>query len=125
MYSANVQIPPGCSRYTVDLTRPLGLTLEEDGKGGIRVADVARGGNAERAELISEGDALISTSAIVFTRESEYQGNMVRSGEQQVTLNVQGEVRRTHRASALPVPGDPLMSAAPRRVVSISISAIW
>lgn len=87
-----MQIPAGCSRYTVELTRPLGLVLEEDGNGGIKVVEVAEGGNGARAELISQGDSLISTSAYVYTRESEYQGNMVKSGEQFITLNIQGEV---------------------------------
>lgn len=91
-----VQVPEGCSRYTVVLSKPLGLALEEDGKGGIFVAEVHEGGNAARAEVISRGDALISTSAVVCTREAEYQGNMVRSGEQTITLNVQGEVCTMH-----------------------------
>jgi hypothetical protein len=87
-----MQVPKGCSRYPVVLSRPLGLALEEDGKGGIFVAEVREGGNAAQAKVISKGDELISTSAIVCTREAEYQGNIVSSGEQTITLNVQGEV---------------------------------
>lgn len=50
------------------------------------------GGNAERTGQISAGDVLISTSGYVYTKASEYQGNMVRSGETLVTMNVKGEV---------------------------------
>lgn len=55
--------------------------------------EVVQGGNAERSGLISAGDVLISTSGYVYTKENEYQGNMVRSGETLVTMNVKGEVR--------------------------------
>ena len=88
-----LQAPPGCSRYTIELKKPLGLALEEDGRGGIKVAEVFDKGNAAIDGTVSPGDALISTTAIVYTREAEYQGNMVRSGEQTVTMNIQGEVR--------------------------------
>jgi hypothetical protein len=40
-----------------------------------------------------QGDTLISTSGYVYTNANEYTGNMVRSGEQLVTMNVKGEVR--------------------------------
>ena len=33
-------VPPGCSRYSVQVKRPLGLVLEEDTKGNIFVAEV-------------------------------------------------------------------------------------
>lgn len=87
------QVPPGCSRYEVELSRPLGLILEENKNGTIVVAEIPEGGKAARLDTISVGDTLISTSALVYTRESEYQGNMVKSGEKRVILNCRGEVR--------------------------------
>ena len=98
-----MQAPPGCSRYTVELRKPLGLALEEDGAGGIKVAEVHADGNAALDGTIAAGDTLISTSAITWTRESEYQGNMVHSGEKRVVLNVQGEVRRCDRSCIHPL----------------------
>ena len=56
------------------------------------MAEVADGGNAAETGEVSAGDSLISTSAIVLTRESQYQGATVRSGEQRVEFNLQGEV---------------------------------
>jgi hypothetical protein len=32
-----MQVPPGCSRYSVELRKPLGLVLEEDRHGSIFV----------------------------------------------------------------------------------------
>ena len=92
------QVPPGCSRYEVELSRPLGLFLEETKSGTIVVAEIPEGGKAARLNTISVGDTLISTSALVYTRESEYQGNMVKSGEKRVILNCRGEVRSAMRA---------------------------
>eukprot|EP01025_Chloroclados_australasicus_P043709 TRINITY_DN46898_c0_g1_i2.p2 TRINITY_DN46898_c0_g1~~TRINITY_DN46898_c0_g1_i2.p2 ORF type:complete len:156 (-),score=11.48 TRINITY_DN46898_c0_g1_i2:576-1043(-) len=94
------EVPPGCSRYTVRLGRPLGMVLEQskDGQGGIVVAEVVPGGKAERTE-IAAGDALISVSGTVYTRESQYNGNWVRSGEKQVTLNVRNETFDTIMAA--------------------------
>lgn len=36
------QVPPGCSRYSVEVNRPLGLILEER-NGAIVVAEVVKG----------------------------------------------------------------------------------
>ncbi|CAI7846314.1 unnamed protein product, partial [Closterium sp. NIES-53] len=82
--------PPGCSRIKVELTRPLGLVLEERA-GGIFVAEVARGGNAEATGLVDAGDQLIATSAIVFDDSDSYGGVVVKKGMRIVRFNVRGE----------------------------------
>ena len=37
-----VQVPPGCARYSVKLSKPLGLVLEEDKFGNIFVVRAAQ-----------------------------------------------------------------------------------
>jgi len=86
------QVSEGCARYTVELSRPLGLVLEEKGNGEIVVGEVPKGGQAARQGMVQAGDLLISVTGIAYTRESNYQGATVRSGETLVTLNVQNEV---------------------------------
>jgi predicted metalloprotease with PDZ domain len=88
---AQLQVPPGCARYTVNLSRPLGLVLEAQGN-QIVVAEVQTGGLAEREGTVKAGDILISTSGITYSRESDYGGAKVRMGEARVTLNVANEV---------------------------------
>jgi hypothetical protein len=91
-----VQAPPGCSRYDVELRRPLGLVLEERATGDIVVAEVQASGHAEKVGSISIGDVLISTSAYIYTRESRYGEATVKSGETRVILNTRGEVWSAH-----------------------------
>ncbi|CAI5518990.1 unnamed protein product [Closterium sp. Naga37s-1] len=82
--------PPGCSRIKIELARPLGLVLEERA-GGIFVAEVAQGGNAEATGLVDAGDQLIATSAIVFDDSDSYGGVVVKKGMRIVRFNVRGE----------------------------------
>jgi hypothetical protein len=90
-HMARLQVPPGCSRYTVNLSRPLGLVLETNGS-SIVVAEVQKGGLAEREGTVRAGDILISTSGITYSKESDYGGAKVRMGESRVILNVSNEV---------------------------------
>eukprot|EP00892_Ulva_mutabilis_P006417 jgi/Ulvmu1/4147/UM019_0126.1 len=85
------KVPEGCSRYTVELSRPLGLVLEEKGKGEIVVGDVPVGGQAAIQGMVQPGDLLISVTGVAYTKESNYQGATVRSGETRVTVNVRSE----------------------------------
>ena len=64
-----LQVPEGCSRYTVELSRPLGLVLEEKGS-QIFVGEVQEGGLAAREGTIQPGDILISTSGITYSKEA-------------------------------------------------------
>ncbi|KAI5071172.1 hypothetical protein GOP47_0013423 [Adiantum capillus-veneris] len=88
---ANELPPPGCSRVKVELSKPLGIVLEEDKAGNIFVAEVFEGGNADKSGLVDVGDQLIATSAIVYGSEDYYQGVRVRKGMQVVRLSVLGE----------------------------------
>lgn len=83
-------IPEGCARYQVQLSRPLGIVLETKGS-QIYVAEVQKGGLAERDGNIQEGDILISTSGITYSKEADYGGATVRMGEARVTLNCTNE----------------------------------
>jgi C-terminal processing protease CtpA/Prc len=87
-----MQVPPGCSRYDVELRRPLGLVLEERKGGAIVVAEVQAGGHADKLGSINTGDILISTSAYIYTRESKYGEATVKSGEMRIIMNTRGEV---------------------------------
>mmetsp|Transcript_20526 Transcript_20526/g.53694 ORF Transcript_20526/g.53694 Transcript_20526/m.53694 type:complete len:177 (-) Transcript_20526:974-1504(-) len=102
--TASNEVRPLPSRYSVTLSKPLGVVLEEKNQ-SIYVGEVVQGGNAERSGLISAGDVLISTSGYVYTKENEYQGNMVRSGETLVTMNVKGESFDTVMAAIGSHPG--------------------
>eukprot|EP00899_Mesostigma_viride_P015905 jgi/Mesvir1/24315/Mv11001-RA.1 len=92
-------VPAGCSRYKVELSKPLGLVLAEDKWGNIIVDSVAPGGNADKDGTIQAGDQLIATSAIVFTRENTYGIVNVRSGEQVIRLLCLGESFKTVMAA--------------------------
>ena len=47
----------------VELKRPLGLVLEEDGKGNVFVETIAPKGNAARTGMVKEGDIVTMCSA--------------------------------------------------------------
>ena len=49
---AAAQVP--CAQYSVELRKPLGLLLEEDRCGGIFVASVVQGGNADCCGLVGK-----------------------------------------------------------------------
>lgn len=85
------EAPPGCSRYTVMLLKPLGIVLAEDGKGGIFVASVTAGGKAAAEGSVSQGDQLLACSGCISTRESMYGEIAVRSGEKIIRINAQSE----------------------------------
>jgi hypothetical protein len=86
------EIPPGCARYSVTLSKPLGLILEQDrDNGSIYVAEVVPEGNADRNGTISAGDILIATSGYTRTTEQKYGEIVVRGGERVVRLLVRGE----------------------------------
>jgi len=74
----------------VTLQKPLGVVLEES-KDGIYVAEVQRGGNAERNGEINVGDMLISTSAWITTNEQTYGETRVPGGEERVKMAVRGQ----------------------------------
>lgn len=76
----------------VELSRPLGLVLEEKTNGEIFVGEVSTGGQAALQGMVQKGDLLISVTGVAYTKESQYQGAIVRSGETRVTLNVRNEV---------------------------------
>ena len=59
--AADEPIPPGCSRYTVRICKPLGIVLEET-DGLLRVGDVQAGGNAERHNETANADSIIRTN---------------------------------------------------------------
>ena len=84
-------IPPNCTRVSVEVKKPLGLILEEDGLGGIRVAEVIEEGNCAKTKLIQAGDKILAISAEIKTRTQDYGGVSVGSGEEMIRLQVQGE----------------------------------
>lgn len=86
------EIPPGCARYSVTLSKPLGLILEEDrDSGSIYVGEVVKDGNADRNGSISAGDILIATAGYTRTTEQTYGVTIVPGGERVVRLQVRGE----------------------------------
>ncbi|GBF93447.1 hypothetical protein Rsub_06580 [Raphidocelis subcapitata] len=92
--------PAGCSRYTVELRRPLGVVLEQQQAGGaIVVASITAGGNADKTGQMTVGDQLISTSGVTYTRTEEYGGVNVRKGQEIVKLNCLGESFKTVSAA--------------------------
>ena len=73
-------IPPNCTRVSVEVKKPLGLILEEDGLGGIRVAEVIEEGNC-KGEVNQAGDKILAISAEIKTRTQDYGGVSVGSEE--------------------------------------------
>ncbi|CAG9465076.1 unnamed protein product [Pedinophyceae sp. YPF-701] len=93
-------------RPVVQLSKPLGLVLEEDKKTkSIRVAEIVPGSSAARTGLVTVGDTLVATSGYVYTRESTYQDTVVKSGQQLVRLAVRGERFETVMAAIGSHPG--------------------
>lgn len=97
--------PPGCSRFKVELSKPLGVVLEEDKSGNIFVAELVKDGNADKSGLVDIGDQLIATSAVVYANIEDYQGVRVRKGMEIVRLNVRGETFETVMAAIGTHPG--------------------
>lgn len=99
-------MPLGCSRYTVQLKKPMGLVLEQDSKtGNIFVVEIKPDGSAARDGRLSVGDQLIATSGVVYTRESDYGGATVKGGQQVVRMLVLGETFKTVSAAIGSHPG--------------------
>lgn len=97
--------PAGCSRFKVELRKPLGIVLEEDKSGNIFVAELLKDGNADKSGLLDVGDQLIATSAVVYGNNEDYQGVRVRKGMEIVRLNVRGERFETVMAAIGTHPG--------------------
>jgi len=101
------EIPKGCSRYSVELNKPLGLVLEErKSTGTIVVAEITPEGNADNSGVITVGDQLIATSGYTRTREQTYGEITVPSGEQIIRLQVRGESFDTVLAAISSHPGN-------------------
>ena len=83
--------PPGCTRYTINILRPLGLVLEEKKEGGIYVGEIVEDGNAAKTGLVNVGDELIATSGVVFNSTTDYGGVSVPRGEETVRMPVRTE----------------------------------
>jgi predicted metalloprotease with PDZ domain len=97
--------PPGCSRYTVNIKKPLGLVLEQDTKTLVlRVAELSPDGAAQRAG-VGIGDQLIAVSGVVYDRTEEYGEVQVRKGQQRVRLSARGETLKTIGAAITSHPG--------------------
>ena len=96
--------PPGCSRFTVELKKPLGIVLVEKKDGNIVVEEVVEEGAAAKSGLVSPGDQLIATSAVVYNSEKDYGGVSVKSGEEEIRLAVRGESFDTVMAAISSVP---------------------
>eukprot|EP01024_Parvocaulis_polyphysoides_P007419 TRINITY_DN12207_c0_g1_i1.p2 TRINITY_DN12207_c0_g1~~TRINITY_DN12207_c0_g1_i1.p2 ORF type:complete len:165 (-),score=17.47 TRINITY_DN12207_c0_g1_i1:314-769(-) len=99
------EIPPGCSRYQIQLRKPLGLVLEETKEGKIIVAEIVPEGSADQLGTITVGDELIATSGVTYSGSSDYGGAQVRTGQQVVRLNVNGERFETVMAAIGSHPG--------------------
>ena len=83
--------PPGCSRYSIKVKRPLGLVLEEDKQGNIFVAEVIEDGNSAKTGLVNVGDQLLYVSAVVFNKTNDYGGVQVKAGEETIKFMTRGE----------------------------------
>lgn len=101
------RVPIGCSRYTISISKPLGLVLEERKEGGIIVAGLVENGNAAATGLVSVGDELISTSGFTRTgQELVYGEIVVRGGEKIIRLSVRGESFDVVMAAISSIPGN-------------------
>lgn len=87
-------LPEGSSngRYRIALKKPLGIVLQQEtGRSAIYVESLVEGGSAKKLGMVSEGDQLISTSGVIYTKTQEYSGTTVRGGLQVVQMNVLNE----------------------------------
>ena len=98
---------PGCSRYSVSLSKPLGIVLEENKTTGtITVAEIVPGGSAEKDGTVGVGDILIATNGLVKTTSQTYGEVVVQGGEQIVRMPVRGEKFDTVLAAIGSIPGN-------------------
>jgi hypothetical protein len=98
--------PAGCSRYTVNIKKPLGLVLEQDTKTLVlRVAALSPEGAAERAG-VTVGDQLIAVSGITYDKNEAYGEVVVKKGQQRVRMSARGETLRTVGAAIASHPGN-------------------
>ena len=102
--------PAGCTRYSIDIKRPLGLVLEEKKEGGIFVGEIVEGGNADKSGLVSVGDELIATSGVVFNSTQDYGGVSVKKGEETIRFATRGEDFKTVMAAIGTVPSQRLVT---------------
>jgi len=102
-------IPANCTRVSVEVKKPLGLILEEDGLGGIVVVEVVSEGNSAKTKLIRAGDKILAISAQIKTRAQDYGGVSVGSGEEMIRLQVQGEKFDTIMAAISSYPSQKTM----------------
>jgi len=102
-------IPANCTRVSVEVKKPLGLILEEDGLGGIVVVEVVSEGNSAKTKLIRKGDKILAISAQIKTRTQDYGGVSVGSGEEMIRLQVQGEKFDTIMAAISSYPSQKTM----------------
>lgn len=102
-------IPANCTRVSVEVKKPLGLILEEDGLGGIVVVEVVSEGNSAKTKLIRAGDKILAISAQIKTRAQDYGGVSVGSGEETIRLQVQGEKFDTIMAAISSYPSQKTM----------------
>lgn len=99
-------IPPGCSRYSVSLKKPLGIVLEQKKDTGIiTVVEISPEGSAARTGQVSVGDQLIATSGVTYGKEEDYGGAKVKKGQQVVRISALGQTFKTIAAAIGSHPG--------------------
>ncbi|WIA30540.1 hypothetical protein OEZ86_000623 [Tetradesmus obliquus] len=99
-------IPPGCSRYSISIKKPLGLVLEQNKSSGIiTVAEISPEGGAARTGLVAVGDQLIATSGVTYSTEEEYGEVKVKKGQKVVRVNAIGQSFKTVSAAIGSHPG--------------------
>lgn len=104
-FEENATPPPGCSRYTVNIKKPLGLVFEQDTKTlVVRVAELSPDGAAERAG-VGIGDQLLATSGVVYGATEEYGEVQVKKQQARVRLSARGETLKTIGAAISSHPG--------------------
>jgi len=93
-------------RYTVELKKPLGIVLQQNGdtSAPVVVAEVKPESSAEK-QGVRPGDVLVATSGYTYTKEADYNEVWVKSGEKVVRLNARGESFKTISAAIRSHPG--------------------